>query len=138
MGAWADRFAAPCDYFEKGKVTASTLSLTVLVAIEMLNSLNALSEDCSLLVVPPHKNMYLVGAIAASFLAHFMILYIPPLATVFSVAPLTWREWKLVLMFSFPVIVIDEVLKLVGRLMNKKKLREKKHEMESEPVLGVK
>lgn len=138
MGAWADRFAAPCDYFEKGKVTASTLSLTVLVAIEMLNSLNALSEDCSLLVVPPHKNMYLVGAIAASFLAHFMILYIPPLATVFSVAPLTWREWKLVLMFSFPVILIDEVLKLVGRLMNKKKMREKKHEMESEPLLGVK
>lgn len=135
MGAWADRFATPCDYFEKGKVTASTLSLTVLVAIEMLNSLNALSEDCSLLVVPPHKNMYLVGAIAASFLAHFMILYIPPLATVFSVAPLTWREWKLVLMFSFPVIVIDEVLKLVGRLMNKKKLREK--EAEALPLLSI-
>ncbi len=135
MGAWVDRFAAPCDYFEKGKVTASTLSLTVLVAIEMLNSLNALSEDCSLLVVPPHKNMYLVGAIAASFLAHFMILYIPPLATVFSVAPLTWREWKLVLMFSFPVIVIDEVLKLVGRLMNKKKLREK--EAEALPLLSI-
>ena len=135
MGAWADRFAAPCDYFEKGKVTASTLSLTVLVAIEMLNSLNALSEDCSLLVVPPHKNMYLVGAITASFLAHFMILYIPPLATVFSVAPLTWREWKLVLMFSFPVIVIDEVLKLVGRLMNKKKLREK--EAEALPLLSI-
>ena len=135
MGAWADRVAAPCDYFEKGKVTASTLSLTVLVAIEMLNSLNALSEDCSLLVVPPHKNMYLVGAIAASFLAHFMILYIPPLATVFSVAPLTWREWKLVLMFSFPVILIDEVLKLVGRLMNKKKLREK--EAEALPLLSI-
>lgn len=137
MGAWVDRFAAPCDYFEKGKVTASTLSLTVLVAIEMLNSLNALSEDCSLLVVPPHKNMYLVGAIAASFLAHFMILYIPPLATVFSVAPLTWREWKLVLMFSFPVILIDEVLKLVGRLMNKKKLREKEVNMEAIPLLSV-
>ena len=137
MGAWVDRFAAPCDYFEKGKVTASTLSLTVLVTIEMMNSLNALSEDCSLLVVPPHKNMYLVGAIAASFLAHFMILYIPPLATVFSVAPLTWREWKLVLMFSFPVILIDEVLKLVGRLMNKKKMREKEVNMEAIPLLSV-
>ena len=138
MGAWADRFAAPCDYFEKGKVTASTLSLTVLVTIEMMNALNALSEEASLLVVPPHKNLYLVGAIAGSFLAHFAILYIPFLASIFSVTPLTWREWKLVLMFSFPVIVIDEVLKLVGRLMNKKKLREKKHEMESEPLLGVK
>ena len=137
MGAWADRFAAPCDYFEKGKVTASTLSLTVLVAIEMLKWPNWLTEDCSLLVVPPHKNMYLVGAIAASFLAHFMILYIPPLATVFSVAPLTWREWKLVLMFSFPVIVIDEVLKLVGRLMNKKKLREKEVNMEAIRLLSV-
>ena len=66
-----------------------------------------------------------------------LILYIPPLATVFSVAPLTWREWKLVLMFSFPVIVIDEVLKLVGRLMNKKKLREKEVNMEAIPLLSV-
>lgn len=109
----------------------------MLVTIEMMNSLNALSEDCSLLVVPPHKNMYLVGAIAASFLAHFMILYIPLMQTVFSVAPLTWREWKLVLMFSFPVIVMDEVLKLIGRLMNKKKQKEKEVGLEAVPLLSI-
>ena len=34
----------PCDYFEAGKVKASTLSLSVLVLIEMLNAMNALSE----------------------------------------------------------------------------------------------
>ena len=116
-------------------MVASTLSLTVLVTIEMLNSLNALSEDCSLLVVPPHKNMYLVGAIAASFLAHFAILYIPPLATIFSVAPLSWREWKIVFAFSFPVIVIDEVLKLIGRVMNNMKSRER--EVEALPLLSI-
>ncbi|CAH1432394.1 unnamed protein product [Lactuca virosa] len=38
----------PCDYFHTGKVKAMTLSLSVLVAIEMFNSLNALSEDESL------------------------------------------------------------------------------------------
>ncbi|KAF3496079.1 hypothetical protein DY000_02058076 [Brassica cretica] len=38
----------PCEYFHQGKIKASTLSLSVLVAIEMFNSLNALSEDGSL------------------------------------------------------------------------------------------
>ena len=121
-------FKSPCDYFEKGKVVASTLSLTVLVTIEMMNALNALSEECSLLVVPPHRNMYLVGAIAASFLAHFAILYIPFLASIFSVTPLTWHDWKLVLGFSFPVILIDECLKLVTRLMSKKDLEKRLHD----------
>lgn len=121
-------FKSPCDYFEKGKVVASTLSLTVLVTIEMMNALNALSEECSLLVVPPHRNMYLVGAIAASFLAHFAILYIPFLASIFSVTPLTWHDWKLVLGFSFPVILIDECLKWVTRFMSKKDLEKRLHD----------
>lgn len=50
----------PCDYFLNGKIKASTLSLSVLVAIEMFNSLNALSEDSSLLTTPPWVNPWLL------------------------------------------------------------------------------
>ena len=50
----------PCDYFSTGKVKAMTLSLTVLVAIEMFNSLNALSEDGSLLAMLMY-NIFLIG-----------------------------------------------------------------------------
>ncbi|KAI4340098.1 hypothetical protein MLD38_024967 [Melastoma candidum] len=109
----------PCGYFQHGKVKAMTLSLSVLVAIEMFNSLNALSEDTSLLVMPPWVNPFLLVAMSVSFGLHFLILYVPFLAKVFGIVPLSLNEWLLVLAVSFPVILIDEVLKLVGRCMDR-------------------
>ncbi|KAK7284244.1 hypothetical protein RJT34_18986 [Clitoria ternatea] len=105
----------PCDYFHTGKVKAMTLSLSVLVAIEMFNSLNALSEDGSLLTMPPWVNPWLLLAMSVSFGLHFLILYVPFLAQVFGIVPLSFNEWLLVLVVALPVILIDEVLKFVGR-----------------------
>lgn len=107
--------ANPCEYFQSGKIKASTLSLSVLVAIEMFNSLNALSEDGSLLTMPPWVNPWLLLAMSVSFGLHFLILYVPFLAQVFGIVPLSLNEWLLVLAVSFPVILIDEVLKFIGR-----------------------
>ncbi|CAL9178781.1 unnamed protein product [Musa hybrid cultivar] len=107
--------ANPCDYFQTGKVKAMTLSLSVLVAIEMFNSLNALSEDGSLLSMPPWANPWLLLAMSISFGLHFLILYVPFLAQVFGIVPLSFNEWLLVLAVAFPVILIDEVLKFIGR-----------------------
>ena len=108
-------FSNPCDYFSTGKVKASTLSLSVLVAIEMFNAANALSEDNSLLKVPVWSNLWLLLAMSVSFGLHFLILYIPTLATTFSIVPLSVNEWLLVLAFALPVVIIDEVLKFIGR-----------------------
>ena len=105
----------PCDYFQSGKIKASTLSLSVLVAIEMFNSLNALSEDGSLLTMPPWVNPWLLLAMSLSFGLHFLILYVPFLAQVFGIVPLSLNEWLLVIAVAFPVILIDEVLKFIGR-----------------------
>ena len=112
----------PCKYFTEGKQTPSTLSLSVLVAIEMFNALNALSEDGSLLTMPPWSNPYLIIAMVVSFGLHFVILYVEFLADIFNVKALDFNEWMLVLAFSVPVIFIDEILKAVGRSMSKKEL----------------
>ena len=114
-GSHVFAFNHPCDYFQAGKVKAMTLSLSVLVAIEMFNSLNALSEDGSLLSMPPWVNPWLLVAMSVSFGLHFLILYVPFLAQVFGIVPLSLNEWLLVLAVAFPVILIDEVLKFVGR-----------------------
>lgn len=39
----------------------------------------------------------------------------PFLADVFSIVPLSLNEWLLVILWSAPVILIDEVLKALGR-----------------------
>ena len=56
---------------------ATTISLSILVTVEMFNAMNSLSENESLLRLPLWKNMYLVAAISLSMALHFMILYIP-------------------------------------------------------------
>mmetsp|Transcript_21326 Transcript_21326/g.25683 ORF Transcript_21326/g.25683 Transcript_21326/m.25683 type:complete len:1059 (+) Transcript_21326:245-3421(+) len=106
----------PCSYFTEGKAKASTISLSILVAIEMFNALNALSEDSSLLVMPPWANPYLLVAMVVSFGLHFVILYVPVLASTFGIVPLSLEEWKLVIALAAPVCIIDEILKFFGRI----------------------
>ncbi|KAM0098347.1 hypothetical protein ACP6JE_007144 [Aspergillus fumigatus] len=95
--------------------SASTVSLSILVVIEMLNAMNALSSSESLLAFPLWNNMMLVYAIILSMTLHFAILYIPFLQTLFSILPLNWTEWKAVLAISAPVVAIDELLKYAER-----------------------
>ncbi|KAK3061726.1 hypothetical protein LTR53_019671, partial [Teratosphaeriaceae sp. CCFEE 6253] len=68
--------------------TASTISLSILVVIEMLNAMNALSSSESLLTLPLWRNMVLVYAITLSMLLHFGLLYTPFLQGIFGIVPL--------------------------------------------------
>lgn len=84
--------------------SASTVSLSILVVIEMLNAMNALSSSESLLTLPLWENMMLVYAIALSMGLHFALLYTPFLQGLFSILPLNWNEWQAVLIISAPVM----------------------------------
>ena len=81
----------------------------------MFNALNALSENQSLLRVTPASNPWVLAAIALSMALHLAILYVPFLARVFVVAPLTAAEWWAVVLISAPVVLLDEVLKWMSR-----------------------
>jgi len=93
---------------------ATTMSLSILVTVEMFNAMNSLSENESLLRLPLWKNMYLAGAITLSMLLHFMILYVPFFTKIFAITPLNWAEWQAVLWLSAPVLLLDEILKFVS------------------------
>ncbi|KAJ7219107.1 Ca-transporting ATPase [Mycena pura] len=93
---------------------ATTMSLSILVTVEMFNAINSLSENESLLVLPVWRNPFLVAAVTLSMALHFMILYVPFFTSLFAITPLNWIEWKAVLYLSAPVVVIDEVLKFIS------------------------
>jgi len=122
----------PCEYFTLGKVKASTLSLSVLVMIEMLNALNAISEDSSLLTMTPLVNPYLIGAMASSISLHCMILYVPFFNSIFSIHSMNMQEWLAVLAFSTPVLLVDEILKCIGRSRNSAELKKRLARVESD------
>lgn len=69
------------------------MALSVLVTIEMCNALNSVSENQSLLRMPPWLNPWLLGAVVMSMALHFLILLVPPLPLIFQVTPLSGRQW---------------------------------------------
>lgn len=81
----------------------------------MCNALNSLSENQSLLRMPPWENIWLVGSICLSMSLHFLILYVEPLPLIFQITPLNLTQWLMVLKISLPVILMDETLKFVAR-----------------------
>ncbi|XP_006761564.1 PREDICTED: sarcoplasmic/endoplasmic reticulum calcium ATPase 3 [Myotis davidii] len=102
-----------CEVFESRFPT--TMALSVLVTIEMCNALNSVSENQSLLRMPPWLNPWLLAAVIMSMALHFLILLVPPLPLIFQVTPLSGRQWGVVLQISLPVILLDEALKYLSR-----------------------
>uniref|UniRef100_G1SI34 Calcium-transporting ATPase n=1 Tax=Oryctolagus cuniculus TaxID=9986 RepID=G1SI34_RABIT len=102
-----------CEIFEAPE--PMTMALSVLVTIEMCNALNSLSENQSLMRMPPWVNIWLLGSICLSMSLHFLILYVDPLPMIFKLKALDLTQWLMVLKISLPVIGLDEILKFIAR-----------------------
>lgn len=86
----------PCDIFTSARhsVVPQTMALTVLVTIELLKALSAVSLDNSLLRVWPWKNKVLIPSVVVPYGLHLMVMYSPFLSKLMGITPLSHREWK--------------------------------------------
>lgn len=112
---------SPCAIFSgPARAKAQTLSLSVLVCMEMLKALSAVSVNNSMLTMPPWRNKYLLVSVALPFLLHLGVLQYAPLARIFGLVKLTSRDWQRVAVCSLPILLLEELLKAIGRWVERK------------------
>jgi len=92
-----------------------TLALTTLVTIELIKALCTVSVDSSILKVGPQKNPWLILGVVVPFILNLAIIYTPALGNSFGLVPLNEKDWFHVLMWSLPIILIDEIQKFAAR-----------------------
>lgn len=92
-----------------------TLALTTLVTAELFKALCTVSVDCSITKVGPQKNPWLILGVAVPFMMNLAIIYIPAFQNSFGLVALEESDWIHILMWSFPIILIDELQKYLYR-----------------------
>jgi Ca2+-transporting ATPase len=79
---------------------ARTLALTTTIFFELLFVFNCRSETRSVFSNNPLTNKKLVLAVILSVVFQLLIIYVPPLQTMFKTTSLTFTDWIRVLLFS--------------------------------------
>ena len=135
----ADGTLSCSDLFQgQGRMLPQTLSLTTLVCMEMLKALSAVSVDNSLLRVGPQSNPWLLLGVSVPFLLHLFVLYspnlgLPALGESFGMVPLSRDDWIHVLWWAVPILLVDEILKAIGRYINSEDRKAKRAALRSTP-----
>ena len=105
-------------YRDCTRVGASACALTTLVVMEMLRACCAVSETQSLVTKPPWANRWLLLGVTLPMLLHLSVLYTPRLAAIFQLAPLSQQDWFSVASLSLPLVLLEELLKLLARCLH--------------------
>ena len=99
---------------------ATTAAFLTMSMCEIFHAYNMRSQRQSLFILK-RQNKLLWGAMLLSLTLTLTVIYVPALAGVFSLEPLTTRELILSLALSVSVIPIVEVVKLIQRAFGRKK-----------------
>lgn len=91
---------------------AQTIAFVVLSGTQLVHALNMRSTTKSIFKIGLFSNMYLIGAILLGFILQLAVMYIPPIATMFNVIPLTLGDWGIVLSLSIIPLAVNELRKL--------------------------
>jgi Ca2+-transporting ATPase len=92
---------------------SQTMLLTVVVLSQLLHAFSFRSSTKSIFSLETLKNKWLIMAAVGSMALHMLIIYVPPLQTVFSTASLDGRDWIEVMLATLIPLILNDIYKLV-------------------------
>lgn len=98
---------------------ARTMAFVVLASSQLFYSLSLRSESKSIFQIGIFSNIYLVGAIIVGLILQMSVIEIAPLAAMFKCVNLNANDWEMVFAFALMPLVVNEIEKLVTRMMSK-------------------
>ena len=115
-------------YFETGNfeitnsVHGTTMAFLTLAMCEVFHSFNMRSLHGSIFKIKG-QNLWLWGAGALSLILTSAVVLIDPVARLFDMVAIGWKEYLVAMALGFLIIPIVEVIKVFSRMTDKKKNR---------------
>jgi Ca2+-transporting ATPase len=104
-------------YYPVDIVHARTMTLITMAMFQWFNAWNCRSQTKSIFQLGFFANPWLLLAIGFVFLLQIMVTTVPFMQHIFKTVPLAPMEWLMILAISSSVIVLEELRKLVVRVM---------------------
>jgi len=97
---------------------AQTMAFTTLMLFQLVNVLNARSDERSAFAAGP-PNRWLAVAVALSLVLHLAVIYVPPLQAAFSTVALSAGDWLRCALVASSVLWVRELSKLAARRVSR-------------------
>ncbi len=100
--------------------TASTMAFSTLCLARLWHSFNSRSRK-SIIKQGLFSNKYIIYAILTGLILLILVLFVPPLQTLFEVEPLSTNNFIAILLLSLMPTLIIQITRIIKELLNKNK-----------------
>ncbi|MCS7149298.1 MAG: cation-translocating P-type ATPase [Caldimicrobium sp.] len=97
-------------YLQKNPHLANSVFFAGIITFRLVNALNCRSLRESFFKLGFFSNKWLILALGTSFLLMQAVMY-SPLSEIFSLNPLGWKDWLLLLLIASFILIVDEIKK---------------------------
>lgn len=102
-------------YYQTDLAHARTMTLITMAMYQWFNAWNCRSATRSLFSIGLFTNKGLIAVMALVLALQSAIVYVPFMRYIFKTVPLSVHDWIIVIAISAPIIIMEEIRKIVAR-----------------------